>query len=287
MRLSYKALVAATAAATIIGVASVGVTRPNRTTAAPSSKLTSATTAAVRPGRPSPGPIPTPALMASPTQLLITANAGMQSARTLSVTYSGSSGFLHVLQDSAALAPNPTVTPLGNGQFTVTLRTSDAIPEGAYRGTVRLRLCAETPCATVLATASVPYRMTIKWVNVGEWETFQRDAGHTGYVPIVVNPARIAKRWEWQRTNPAWPMPGINAVATEAGKVFVSEARVSGARVAACLERSGRLSRSGEWDFGKRACLESAGRRPTAGSMWPRPAINRPPCGRSTLQTAR
>jgi hypothetical protein len=65
----------------------------------------------------------------------------------------------------------------------------------------------------VLAAASVPYRVMLKWVNVAEWETFQRNAGHTGHVPIVVNPVRIAKKWQRQHHCLQWrrdrkPRPG-------------------------------------------------------------------------------
>jgi len=146
-----------------------------------------------------------------------------------------------VVQDSAALAPGPTVTPLGNGRFNVTLRTSDSIASGLYRGSLRLRMCAETPCVNVIqvATRLVPYRFMINWVNPGEWETFQRDAGHRGYVPIVVHPSRIHKAWEWQTPNEEVYV--INPVATAAGMVFVSDRSwfASNASLFALSESSG------------------------------------------------
>jgi outer membrane protein assembly factor BamB len=83
-------------------------------------------------------------------------------------------------------------------------------------------MCSESPCVNVIAGASrsVPYRLMISWVNPGEWETYQRDAGHRGYVPIVVRASRIAKIWEW--CNPVYCYDAINPVATASGKVFVS-----------------------------------------------------------------
>ena len=34
-------------------------------------------------------------------------------------------------------------------------------------------------------------------IALGEWETFQRDAGHTGYVPATFQPRSFAYKWEW------------------------------------------------------------------------------------------
>lgn len=56
---------------------------------------------------------------------------------------------------------------------------------------------------------------------LAEWETFQRDARHTGYVPASFDPAQFVKMWEWQRI--VGGEPGvISSVATAAGNVVVS-----------------------------------------------------------------
>jgi outer membrane protein assembly factor BamB len=56
---------------------------------------------------------------------------------------------------------------------------------------------------------------------LGEWETFQRDARHTGYVPARFDPDLFVKKWEWQRFNGGEP-GAISSVATAAGYVVVS-----------------------------------------------------------------
>lgn len=54
---------------------------------------------------------------------------------------------------------------------------------------------------------------------LGEWETFQRDATHTGYVPASFNPDLFTEKWQWQRAEGA-----ITSVATAPGYVVVSDA---------------------------------------------------------------
>jgi len=119
---------------------------------------------------------------------------------------------------------DPSIEPLGGGRYRVTVRTSDRLAAEPHRGTLLLRMCVQTPCLDVIegATARPTYLVQVAWRNPGEWETFQRDAGHTGYVPVTINPSRISRIWEWQRTNPG-VIPGINAVVTAPGSVFVSD----------------------------------------------------------------
>lgn len=157
--------------------------------------------------------------------LFIRTQAGVPAERSVIVEYRGStSGYLDVVPGTSALMPNPDIESLGGGRYRVTLRTSDRLAAEPHRGTLLLRMCTEMPCVNVIegTTARPTYTVLVSWRNTGEWETFQRDAGHTGYVPVTINPLRISRIWEWQRTNPG-VIPGINAVVTAPGRVFVSD----------------------------------------------------------------
>lgn len=57
---------------------------------------------------------------------------------------------------------------------------------------------------------------------LAEWETFQRDARHTGYVPASFDPDLFVKKWEWQRPDDDGVLGAINPVATAPGYVVVS-----------------------------------------------------------------
>jgi len=55
-----------------------------------------------------------------------------------------------------------------------------------------------------------------------DWQTFQGNPAHNGYVPATLNPSCFARVWEWKR-EPGGGLGFINSVATEAGKVFVTD----------------------------------------------------------------
>ena len=65
------------------------------------------------------------------------------------------------------------------------------------------------PCTSVSGTAP-------------DWQTFQGNPAHNGYVPATFNPNCFARVWEWKR-EPGGVLGFINSVATEAGKVFVTD----------------------------------------------------------------
>lgn len=161
-----------------------------------------------------------PPLLSVRGSLRITFDSGTAALRSVIAEYRGSGGHLDVVSDSPALVVD-SIQPLGDGQYRVTLRTSDQLPSGPYRGTLRFRMCTELPCVNVIAraTAAPAYYLFARWVNPGEWETYQRDPGHGGYVPVLVRAALIRPVWQWQ--NPSGEV--IHPVATAPGKVLVTE----------------------------------------------------------------
>lgn len=70
---------------------------------------------------------------------------------------------------------------------------------GRHKGSISFRLCSDSSCGTVHAggTQSLPYDITVSLKD--DWQTFQRDAAHTGFADIPLDPANFSPAWTWQR----------------------------------------------------------------------------------------
>jgi hypothetical protein len=112
--------------------------------------------------------------------------------------------YLGVASLASVFSPAPLVTSLGNGRYSVLLRTAASLAAGDYYGEITLRLCSETPCIRAITggTVTVPYSIRIQGpaTDLPDWETHQGTASHTGYVPLTLNPDRFAYAWEWRRS---------------------------------------------------------------------------------------
>jgi outer membrane protein assembly factor BamB len=105
----------------------------------------------------------------------------------------------------------------------VTLTTAPGLLAGRHKGSISFKLCSDSNCGTAHAggTQSLPYDITVSLKD--DWQTFQRDAAHTGFADIQLDPANFATAWTWQRpAGDGEPIGGINAVATGDGKVYVT-----------------------------------------------------------------
>jgi outer membrane protein assembly factor BamB len=71
-------------------------------------------------------------------------------------------------------------------------------------------------------TADAAADAALEEAALGEWETFQRDAGHTGYVPAIFHPGRFRERWTWESPEEGGSFSGISSVATAPGLVIFS-----------------------------------------------------------------
>lgn len=113
----------------------------------------------------------------------------------------------------------PVVSTIAGQQITLTLRAS--LPAGHYVGSLPLNVCIDPDCTIPSADSpiSVPYDITVNptpanaglvtlsaWPGVSGWETFQRNAAHTGYVPATLDASKFATRWLWV------PPPMLSAV---------------------------------------------------------------------------
>lgn len=145
--------------------------------------------------------------------------AGVKVEGTWSGQNLGAPVYLGVRDSSGRFIEPPMQTAAG-ASFSFAMTTRADLAPGTYAGSLDVLACKDAACAASYPGA-VKLAYTVKAAAVGDWEMHQRDAAHTGYVPVTLNPARFAKAWEWARTKDD-PIGGINPVVTAGGKVYVT-----------------------------------------------------------------
>lgn len=160
-------------------------------------------------------------------------------------------GTLYAVVTSAtdsAFQASATATQGTDGAYTLELTTSTNAAVGVHAGTATVMLCDEPTCqgSAPLAALSVPFSVSVMtpasawpgnhlttlsaWADVPDWTTFQGTAAHTGYVPVTLNPDRIATRWQRAATA-AYAQAGgayyknFNAAVTSGGLLFTAEGK--------------------------------------------------------------
>lgn len=130
----------------------------------------------------------------------------------------------------------------GSSTYTLTLTTSTAAAAGQHTGNVTLNLCSDAACTIPqqVSSVSVPYSVDeltpasawpgnnltalSAWPGVADWTTFQGNAGHTGYVPVKLDPNKFSTRWQTASvtsTNASYPLS--NTLTTSNGQFFVAD----------------------------------------------------------------
>ena len=174
-------------------------------------------------------------LVALPSRLAVRAPLGTRPTAVLTLESPQSVAYLHARPTAGALKQDPTITRIDDRNFRVEVRVAEGLAIGTHAGFVELKTCLDEACLGEIqrGTLYVPFEVVIEDpanIALGEWETFQRDAGHTGYVPATFQPRSFAYKWEWRR--PISTQYFIHSVATAPGLVFVSDdgAGVKGVR---------------------------------------------------------
>lgn len=159
---------------------------------------------------------------------------------TATVQNQGGKGLYIQSTDSSENFNSPFVTSAQAGTVTMRIPLSSAAGIGDKNGTLQLRACEDSACAKPYdgATASLAY--TLKVIPVPEWTMHQGNVGHTGFLPIRLDPRKFAKAWEWTRPADGSATPSINPVVSGSGRVYLStSAYFSNAQVIALDEVSG------------------------------------------------
>lgn len=150
--------------------------------------------------------------------------AGGTLSFTVNIIGHAASGMRPVVSaDSAVFATPIEIDNSIADQYTVRLVAAPNLAPGQYTGTVWFRLCADAGCAIAYPGTQQAFTYSLT-VALQDWHTFQRNAAHTGFVNVKLDPAKFAQAWTWSRpAGDPEPVGGINAVATGAGRVYVSK----------------------------------------------------------------
>jgi len=212
-----------------------------------------------------------PAATLDPAQLTVTAEEGDAITTSVKATLqTNSGGAVFVLSDPAGIfKPDVTPTAFVGQQYTLDLQLSPAVAAGSYSGTATLLICGSTPCTSynTVAGGAIPvsYSVTITPFvippptatasGLPEWETFQGNAGHTGYVPVTLDSAHFRPRWTW--TAPAG-VGTLGPATTGSGRLALSASGYAAADTLFVLNESdGSLAWS--HDFGTQSALDDPG----------------------------
>lgn len=173
-----------------------------------------------------------PAITLNPSSLSFSAEVGVPAqqvaAATLSNRVTGVPSF-SVDESTGMFTPTVSAVSAGGSNYQLTLGLSGNNPPGTYSGYVNVNICNGACTLGSYYPGSpvrVPYTMvisppvmlqpTLTATGLPEWETYQGNAAHTGYVPTSLDPALFSNRWSWNAGVP------IHSVSTGDGKVFVS-----------------------------------------------------------------
>jgi len=174
------------------------------------------------PSTPSPTPTPPPAPTPTPTppptgatlqpaSITLTDYLDELAAVVVTATPTSSANPLYpkFVDDSGLFQPNPPMERVG-GAYKVTLYYSPTLAPGSYSGNVKMHLCMDLPCSSEYPNSPVPLPVNVTVLpavnatplatlpGASDWNTFQGNAGHTGYVPVTLDPARFNRRWKWK-----------------------------------------------------------------------------------------
>lgn len=173
---------------------------------------------------PTPTPSPTPTVAALPVTLSATStnvsvDEGQGASFAFTASYTGTSStpiVADVQMGSRRIELNGT--PVASGtSFNVPLRLAPLPPGGTSANTVTFRLCTSSACSTVYPGSTQTFTVNLD-VRMKDWATFQRDAGHTGYVAANYTASEFgtASAWSISSASPNSP----SEIAARRGRVF-------------------------------------------------------------------
>jgi len=165
----------------------------------------------------------------NPVPFLINLSATIASEVTFPI-------YTRVTDPSGSLLGTATLFSEPASHYTLTVQANPSLAAGHYTGSFQLNVCHDQSCTQPMlgSPVSVPFDIQVAanphagltpltaWPGVGDWETFQRNAAHTGFVPVTLDPAVFATRWLW--TAPATQM---STVTIAAGRLYVNAGHVT------------------------------------------------------------
>jgi outer membrane protein assembly factor BamB len=176
---------------------------------------------------------PVAVITPSPLTATIEAQDALQIAVTADVAAVLYVGAFRVDDPQGFFDAAVTVSAINGQRYTLTLSASPKSVAGTYTGTINLQACG-SDCAyspqlpgspvqipyTITVTPFVPLPPVPTASGLPEWETHQGNTGHTGFVPVTLDPSRFAPRWTWSL--PAGASGTLSPVTAGSGKVVIA-----------------------------------------------------------------
>jgi len=174
---------------------------------------------------------------------------GHQASLTTTATASNRNGEAFVVDlqyDTNIFSSVTAEAGATTGTYTVTATTRSDLMGGDYKGNITARLCKEAACVNVYSGTSLAYAYDIK-IRLKDWQTFQRNAEHTGYVRVALDPAKFKRAWEWIPSDTEASYYNLSPVATAEGNVIITRTKpFNKGAVHALNEQTGAQSWSAE-----------------------------------------
>lgn len=194
------------------------------------------------PATPNPpaAPAPPPVTM-SPAVMKATYIAGYPVAISMSakpnITFTGNI-YIQAVAIGAPINPQISMTPDMGGTFAVGINTSASALPGAYSGDMTVSLCYNANCTNQVAGSpfKIPYQIEVidpagstKAYNLSplspiagapDWQTFQGNAAHTGFVPVTLDASRFNARWRSDMRSISGVPLQPSTIATGGGKLY-------------------------------------------------------------------
>lgn len=118
-------------------------------------------------------------------------------------------GYIEVLEPTGTINPEIQVITNPDGTYTAQVSTSTTLLPGVYEGRITVKLCNDIGCKSQIVgspsyvdfnievTSDTNFTTLVTWPNVNNWETFQSNPAHTGYVPVTLDVNKFSQRWRW------------------------------------------------------------------------------------------
>ena len=203
---------------------------------------------------------PKPILLLTPTSLTFEQDVDDTSKSTIEIqiadkTISG----LPKVMISGDVNFTQELSQIDTNKHNLELTVPNGLTAGTHTGTVNISLCIDQNCAKTYSGSlqKIPYTVKVNPIvnlttltpinGLADWEMFQGNAAHTGYVPITIDPKKINRRWSWQK--PASDTESLTTISSSQGKMYVTS---SGYFAAAKLYSINESDASNAWihDFG-------------------------------------
>jgi outer membrane protein assembly factor BamB len=207
-------------------------------------------------------PAPPPATV-TPTSVTTSVESGDPFEVAITVDLDASTNpsvYLAVVDSQGLFSTTPTWAQDGTRHFAVTLNGLPTGAPGTYTGKVGLLVCNASQCSTSSDLPGSPvwidFTITVTPVvslvpiptitGLPEWETYQGNPAHTGYVPVTLDESVFTSGWTWASP---FQYTSLSPVTTGSGLAVVSATgRFSPAYLVALNEADGTIA--WQHDFG-------------------------------------